>query len=269
LIGSNGRRKPDVRATYLDIDIAIEVQLSTTLLPTILNRRQFYESENRHLLWTTWNFSEPPFEELKIAFSNIYFEHSQCIFSMDCETIAVSIDQSQFLLRAHWFREGHWSNKIFKVSELKWDSHSLPTLFPPRTTQLETWRQSWLLTHEGFKRREKIVAICRKLGTDFEVYDATVCNLEETINCMLAIIFGKPIHSAQKQLIEQINTYLHSDSHFGFADSIKTALRFSDHGSLLARPSVVKKLSIAMSSQQLKGNSLEKSVLSKLFSEWF
>jgi hypothetical protein len=44
-------RKPDVRATYNDVNIAFEIQLSTTYLDVIVGRRQFYLEQGGLLFW--------------------------------------------------------------------------------------------------------------------------------------------------------------------------------------------------------------------------
>ena len=45
IIGENGRRKPDVQASFHNRDLAFEVQLSTTQIPIILSREKFYQDE--------------------------------------------------------------------------------------------------------------------------------------------------------------------------------------------------------------------------------
>jgi competence CoiA-like predicted nuclease len=55
LDGKIGYRKPDVRVTYADRPMAFEIQLSSTQLPTIIARENFYTSEGRSLIWIAWN----------------------------------------------------------------------------------------------------------------------------------------------------------------------------------------------------------------------
>ena len=45
IIGKNGRRKPDVQASYQGKDLSFEVQLATTQIPIILSREKFYQNE--------------------------------------------------------------------------------------------------------------------------------------------------------------------------------------------------------------------------------
>jgi len=49
-------RQPDVRATYNGIDIVFEIQLSTTFLDVIVERRRFYQREGGLLFWIFADF---------------------------------------------------------------------------------------------------------------------------------------------------------------------------------------------------------------------
>ena len=44
-------RKPDVKALYGDKFIAFEIQLSTTFLSVIVERREFYLKNNALIFW--------------------------------------------------------------------------------------------------------------------------------------------------------------------------------------------------------------------------
>jgi len=63
LITRNGRRRPDVRAIYDGAPLVLEIQLSTTQIPIIVQREDFYEREDHRLLWLTWRFIPPPVTE--------------------------------------------------------------------------------------------------------------------------------------------------------------------------------------------------------------
>lgn len=57
-IGTGRRRRPDVRARHGDLPVAFEVQLSTTFIRVIAERRQFYLSEGGLLFWVFGRFGE-------------------------------------------------------------------------------------------------------------------------------------------------------------------------------------------------------------------
>jgi hypothetical protein len=105
LEGKEGKRKPDVRCEFGERALAIELQLSSTQLPIIIGRENFYKENSRFLLWITWQFETLPLQNVRTACQDIYFSHNQNIFSIDDETIKISLESRRFLFRANWLEQ--------------------------------------------------------------------------------------------------------------------------------------------------------------------
>ena len=106
LITEGGRRRPDVRAVYDEAPVVVEVQLATTQIPIVIQREDFYDSEAYRLLWLTWNFEPPPTNgRLLSSFEDIFYSHNKNLFSMDNETVQLSRQRNEVILRAFWLRE--------------------------------------------------------------------------------------------------------------------------------------------------------------------
>jgi len=120
LVKDDGKRKPDVRANYDGKDIAFEIQLATTQLPIIMKREEFYEENNYRLLWLTWRFDPVPQNKMRTSFEDIFYSHNKSIFSLDSETLSLSLEKNEFVLRAYWIAGDVWNVKLMYLSDLNW-----------------------------------------------------------------------------------------------------------------------------------------------------
>lgn len=98
-------RRPDVRATYtcpadgLKIPIAFEVQLSTTYLDVIVERRTFYRSEGGLLFWIFAEFND---EGRRLTQDDVFFNNNQNAFIVNAASAAASTSESEFKLTCVW-----------------------------------------------------------------------------------------------------------------------------------------------------------------------
>ena len=63
-------RRPDIRATFPDKDIVIEVQVTSTFMSVILEREYFYQERKMYLLWVMNEFLPDRFYTKDIFYSN-------------------------------------------------------------------------------------------------------------------------------------------------------------------------------------------------------
>ena len=70
-------RKPDVSARYGDLKLAFEVQLSTTFLDVIAERRSFYFKEGGLLFWVFARFDE---DGRRLTLEDVFFNNNQNAF---------------------------------------------------------------------------------------------------------------------------------------------------------------------------------------------
>jgi hypothetical protein len=92
-------RRPDVRATYNDMPVAFEVQLSTTYLNVIAERRQFYLEQGGLLFWI---FSEFDSERLRMTEEDVFYNNNQNAFVVSSRTVAHSLANKEFYLGCIW-----------------------------------------------------------------------------------------------------------------------------------------------------------------------
>jgi len=92
-------RKPDVRATFQGIPIAFEIQLSTTYLNVIVERRQFYLEQGGLLFWI---FAEFDCELRRMTEDDVFYNNNQNAFIVDANTVAESLERKEFTLECVW-----------------------------------------------------------------------------------------------------------------------------------------------------------------------
>ena len=76
-------RRPDIRATFPDNDIVIEVQVTSTFMSVILERESFYQERNMYLLWVMNEFLPDRFYTKDIIYSN---RNNAFIFDNEAQT---------------------------------------------------------------------------------------------------------------------------------------------------------------------------------------
>ncbi|WP_233252238.1 DUF6035 family protein [Limnohabitans sp. 2KL-17] len=92
-------RRPDIRATYRGLPVAFEVQLSSTYLNVIAERRMFYQQEGALLFWIFANFDEGM---RKLTQDDVFYNNNQNAFLVNAETVHASDERGQFVLKCIW-----------------------------------------------------------------------------------------------------------------------------------------------------------------------
>jgi hypothetical protein len=92
-------RQPDVQAARGDQRFAFEVQLSTTFLGVVVERRLFYRDEGAMLIWVLGGF-EPDYRRLTV--DDLLFSNNSNILVVDDETTKVSEDTRCFHVRCFY-----------------------------------------------------------------------------------------------------------------------------------------------------------------------
>ncbi len=117
---ANSRRKPDVRALYRGtLPVAFEVQLSTTFLRVIAERREFYLKEGGLLFWV---FKDFDMGNARLAMEDVFYNNNRNAFIASEETLAASREALALTLDCVWSEpsidEGRllWSQRSDRVS---------------------------------------------------------------------------------------------------------------------------------------------------------
>ena len=97
--GTGRWRRPDVRARYGDLPVAFEVQLSTTFIRVIAERRQFYLSEGGLLFWIFGRFGEA---DRRLTEDDVFYNNNRNAFVVNAETAESSERARQFQVDCYW-----------------------------------------------------------------------------------------------------------------------------------------------------------------------
>ena len=276
LISEGGRRRPDVRAVYDETPVVVEVQLATTQIPIIIQREDFYDSEAYRLLWLTWNF-EPPATNGRLlsSFEDIFYSHNKNLFSMDNETVQLSRQRNEVILRAFWVRENLWQSKLVGLHELNWLSSGRAFAVAPEPHWHDDFLARWrAATGEHGTPRPERGALLAELACKLSLIDVDDRTLEEAdidslINCLLSLLDGHPVGSRQKNLVEVLNTFLNVERRHRFARLVRRFAELADRKDILEAKSVQRKLAVALNEKQDDPQSLTGRIALALFPEAF
>lgn len=92
-------RKPDVSARYGDLRIAFEVQLSTTYLDVIAERRSFYLKEGGLVFWVFARFDD---EGRRLTLDDVFYNNNQNAFVVSEATRDASRSTGELILDCIW-----------------------------------------------------------------------------------------------------------------------------------------------------------------------
>lgn len=96
----NSRRRPDVRAVWkARLRVAFEVQLSTTFLRVIAERREFYLREGGLLLWV---FKDFDMGDARLTQDDIFYNNNRNAFLASSETLRASGERGKLALDCVW-----------------------------------------------------------------------------------------------------------------------------------------------------------------------
>ncbi|MCY0857555.1 DUF6035 family protein [Cupriavidus sp. D39] len=121
-------RKPDVRGSWRGKTLVFEIQLSSTFIPVIAARRQFYLREGALLFWIFRDFVATE-EALRFGERDVFYNNNSNIFSVDKESASASQREGEMKLWCRW-REPRadgttltfaWHKKLVTLSELTMD----------------------------------------------------------------------------------------------------------------------------------------------------
>lgn len=140
----NERRRPDVRATWRGtLPVAFEVQLSTTFLRVIAERRQFYLRQGGLLIWV---FSKFDMGDARLTQDDIFYNNNRNAFIASEGTLKASGESRSMVL------DCVWSEPSIEEGDLLWAQKSGRTSFRDLTAEPEKQR-IFLFDADGAKER--------------------------------------------------------------------------------------------------------------------
>lgn len=120
-------RKPDIQAVWQGkLKVAFEVQLSTTFLEVIAQRRLFYKAEGGLVCWIFKKFDK---ENALMTQDDIFHNNNQNLFLASEDTLKSSKQNKALMLNCHWnepvIQNGKisdtWNSKFVSFKELEYD----------------------------------------------------------------------------------------------------------------------------------------------------
>ncbi|BEV07540.1 DUF6035 family protein [Methylophilus sp. DW102] len=120
-------RKPDIQALWQGkLRVAFEVQLSTTFLQVISQRRLFYKATGGLVVWVFRRFDK---ENALMTQDDIFHNNNQNLFIVNEDTLKESKQHKGLMFNCHWrepqIRSSHivneWNSKYVKFNELEWN----------------------------------------------------------------------------------------------------------------------------------------------------
>lgn len=115
-------RKPDIRALYdHSINFVFEVQLSTTFIDEIVQRKQFYLKQGDFLFWIFKDFN---LEDAKLTHLDIFIPNGHNAFVVDEETRDISVKNNKLHFKCFWNELSIQNETI--VNNIKYKVISVP-----------------------------------------------------------------------------------------------------------------------------------------------
>lgn len=119
-------RRPDVQAIYEGIPVAFEIQLSTTFLRVIAERRAFYQREGGLLVWIFKTFGA---DRARLTQEDIFYSNNRNLFLASEETLKASREAGGLVLDCHWTEpfiengkiETRWGGRLAGFGEMAID----------------------------------------------------------------------------------------------------------------------------------------------------
>ncbi|HRK77558.1 MAG TPA: DUF6035 family protein [Thiobacillus sp.] len=119
-------RKPDVQAIYEGRPVAFEIQLSTTFLRVIAERRAFYQREGGLLVWIFKSFDA---DKARLTQEDIFYSNNRNLFLASEETLKASRAAGGLILDCRWAEpfldagkiDTRWAGRLAAFGEMEID----------------------------------------------------------------------------------------------------------------------------------------------------
>lgn len=242
-------RKPDVQARWNDsVPVAFEIQLSTTYLKTIAERRLFYQQEGAVLFWVFKSFKE---EAARMFQDDIFYNNNHNLFVVSEETLEASRQQNEFVLDCHWTEparrpngqhENEWRSERVRFSELTLDAKKQRVYFFDYDSAreelvqapLEALREeffAWWSTLDPPRADDKWHSLRRRLARHDVQTPEHPSDCRALLNALYSAKLGRPIGYAHQKLIQVLHTI--ADYHKAVIVPLRAALRTYQQHSLV------------------------------------
>ncbi|WP_420475251.1 DUF6035 family protein [Noviherbaspirillum sp. ST9] len=225
-------RKPDVQTAWNDRRFAFEIQLSTTYLSIVVERRDFYQAEGGHLVWIFQDFDP---QRTPRAEEDVFFNNNTNVFVANASTLQRSRETGKFTLEC-WYTIpvlvagpilDEWHRADVSIDELTLDLERQRVFFFDYDAErarlndelaeqgLEALRQTFECFWErygGMSSTESIRTKWGELRDKFKPYGLALPEhyteppFNGIVSLMLSAKHGRPIGYGHQRLIQVANT---------------------------------------------------------------
>lgn len=254
-------RKPDIQALWKGkLRVAFEVQLSTTFLEVIAQRRLFYKAENSLVCWVFKKFDK---ENALMTQDDIFHNNNQNLFLASEDTLKSSIQNKGLMLNCHWHEPtiqnnkiaDIWNSKYVKFKELEYDldkqsiyyfdykSEKEKLIPKPKvnteisveeidTEDLKMRFDEWWCSHNEKPSNDDD---WKSFRYEFNSEDIFIpeypYKIEHLLNGLYSAKYGKAIGSKQTKLIEVAHLIANLKSDLSVLQTFRVALLVYNRGS--------------------------------------
>lgn len=158
---SNTHRKPDVRAVWKGfLPVAFEVQLSTTFLRVIAERREFYLRNGGLLFWV---FNHFDMGDARLTQEDVFYNNNRNAFVANEDTLLASTAAGSLVL------ECAWSEPLFEDGQILWSQKRQHVRFSELILEQDHQRAFFF---DADAARERCEALTKDwpLRRDFRMY---------------------------------------------------------------------------------------------------
>lgn len=278
--GSDGSawRKPDVSAIYEGTRIAFEIQLSTTFLRVIADRRNFYLNEGGLLCWIFKSYDE---DHARLTQEDVFYNNNRNLFIANKGSLDASREAGELILDCRWavpsIASGQmvhrWDSALTRFSELtrdipaqrlyKYDYDGIADHVYSQTTdeRLRTEFDAFWLSHRTYDNYDNIQ--WQKLRTGFRAKGIMLPVRPHDgdgplylLNALYSAREGVPVGSRHATLIQVAHNIV--DGHKMYLRAFMHAINAYDRASLIKSLDRTGKLKSKMDSIRTKYKSSHK-----------
>lgn len=154
-------KKPDISATYKNLKVVFEIQLSTTFLSVIVDREHFYKENQTYILWIFKNFEVNEFKQ-RFTEKDVFYSNNRNAFVLDNEAINISLQNNDLYLLCYYqkpFIENlkinyKWEFEYVCFNHLTFDEENYKTFYFDVNKEEERLNNEILATKKELKENE-------------------------------------------------------------------------------------------------------------------
>jgi len=164
-------KKPDISATYKNVEVVFEIQLSTTFLSVIVDREYFYKENQTYILWVFKNFEIDEFKQ-RFTEKDVFYSNNRNAFVLDNEAINLSQQNNDLYLLCYYQKPKienlkinyDWCFEYVNFNQLTFDEINYKIFYFDVSKEEETLNNEILATQNEI--REKELAEQQKIKED-------------------------------------------------------------------------------------------------------